>query len=786
MNNNNLSPYLNIFKSDTICNIIPEKELPISFPYKLDNFQKESIYRIHNGENVLICAHTGSGKTVAAIYSIAHNLKNNKFIIYTSPIKALSNQKYAEFIKLFGKDSVSLLTGDQKINPDGNIIIMTTEILRNILYKHSNNESSIIDMKNVGSVIFDEVHYINNSERGYVYEESIALLPREINLVMLSATIDQPEIFASWIGNIKQVPINLIQTFHRVVPLTHYFWKYYIFDNNGKDEIHFELCQIMDNNNNFKNYDLIKRNYRVFDINKLMDKLVDYLVDENLLPALFFKFSRKKCETICKYIRRTLLTIEQITEVENIFNFHMRDYRKIYEILPQYQDVYAQLKKGIVYHHSGLIPILKEIIEIIYCKGLVKILIATETFSIGVNSPTKTVIFTEIEKFDNDGSRILRTDEYLQMAGRAGRRGLDKVGTVIILPTFQLPSELTFKGMLKGNLQKLTSKFKLSYQFVLKTLNSQTFNTDDFLSKTFISNENDKRVIGITSQKYQLEDKLKELETTIDQKESQNIINYEKIVNRLSDKLFTIKKKDKDKMEKDKKVIESNPNFKSNYETFKKIKELKKELNDIDIEIWNCNNQLKDDIDKMVQLLKREDYIETKKGIVAMEINECNELVFTEMIFRGILDNLTFPEIVSILSSFINEKDSSNGERYINDLDTTDNVIKALKEIEKIGIYYQGLEDEHKIYIGTDYKIYMDFIETSYIWASGGTIADVYRYTQIYDGNFVKAIMRISNICENLMDICKSIERYDICSKLEGFNEKLIRDITGNNSLYVK
>jgi superfamily II RNA helicase len=786
MNNNNLSPYLNIFKSDTICNIIPEKDLSIYFSYELDAFQKEGIYRIHNNENLLVTCHTGSGKTVLAIYSIAHCLKNNKKVIYTSPIKALSNQKYAEFIKLFSKDSVSLLTGDQKINPDGQIVIMTTEIFRNILYKHSNNESSIIDINDIGSVIFDEVHYINNLERGRVYEESIVLLPREINLVMLSATIDQPEIFASWIGNIKQVPINLIQTFHRVVPLTHYFWKYYIFDNNGKDEIKFNLCEIMDNNNNFKNYDLIKRNYRVFDINKLMDKLVDYLVDENLLPALFFKFSRKKCETICKYVRRTLLTIEQITEVENIFNFHMRDYRKIYEILPQYQDVYTQLKKGVVYHHSGLIPILKEIIEIIYSKGLVKILFATETFSVGLNLPTKTVIFTEIEKFDNSGSRILRTDEYLQMAGRAGRRGIDKTGTVIILPTFELPSELTFKGMLKGEYQKLTSKFKLSYQFVLKTLHSQTFNVTDFLSNTFIANENDKRVISITSEKYQLENKIKELESTIDSKENQNIINYEKIVNRLSDTLFTIKKKDRDKMEKEKKTIEANPNFKSNYEIFNTVKKLKKELKDIDLEIWNCNNQLKNDIDKMIQLLNREDFIGTKKGNVAMGVNECNELIFTEMIFRGILDKLTFPEIISILSSFLNEKDSSNGERYISDLDTSDNVINALKEIEKIGNYFQGLEDEYQIYIGTDYKLYLDFIETSYIWASGGTIADVYRYTQIYDGNFVKAMMRINNLCENLMEICKLIERYDICSKLESFNEKLIRDVTSNNSLYVK
>ena len=203
--NNNIQSksYLNIF-TDKVCNnTIPSDEISYDFPYKLDAFQQEGIYRIHNGENILITAHTGSGKTVLAIYAIAHCMKNNKRVLYTSPTKSLSNQKYAEFIEQFGKNSViGIMTGDIKMNPDAQCIIMTTEILRNMLYKRSIEETTIIDMKDVGAVIFDEVHYINDPDRGKVWEEAIVLLPREITLVMLSASIDKPEVFAEWIGNI--------------------------------------------------------------------------------------------------------------------------------------------------------------------------------------------------------------------------------------------------------------------------------------------------------------------------------------------------------------------------------------------------------------------------------------------------------------------------------------------------------------------------------------------------------------------------------------------------------
>ena len=800
------SPYLSIFKNNICENEIPHEDLAYDFPYTLDAFQKEGIYRIYKNENILITAHTGSGKTVLAIYAIAHCLKHNKKVIYTSPTKSLSNQKYAEFVEKFSNDpnlsgSVGIMTGDIKMNPDAQCIIMTTEILRNILYRENNkvqeletigskqlNDYSLINIYDVGAVIFDEVHYINDPDRGKVWEETIVLLPSEITLVMLSATIDKPELFASWIGEIKKKPISLIPTSHRVVPLRHYFWKPNVIQENGKDIIKWNMIDLLDEHGKFKNYDIIRNKYKIHDLNKLMDNLTNYLVEHNYIPALFFKLSRKKCENMCKTVRKNLLTHEEVHEVDNMFHYYMKDYKKTYEILPQYQDVYAQLLKGVVYHHSGLIPILKEIIEILYSKGLVKILFATETFSIGVNMPTKTVLFSELEKYDNKGQRLLRTDEYLQMSGRAGRRGLDKFGSVILLPTFELPDEISMKNMMTGKSPMLNSKFKLSYQFVLKILSYQEFNIDDFLSNTLIMTQNKKQLIGIMNDKNSVEEKIKLIEMC--ENDFKNMENYDKIVKKLNDTFFVVKKNDRIKLEKTKKDMELYENFNHLYEKYNAYTNYKNELNNIENYIWHNNYGIKDNIETIIQLLNEENYLKenklTQRGIVASVANEVNEILFTEMIFRGFLDNLEFPEIVGVLSMFINEKDQSMGDKYINDLDIPKKIVEIYNKLKDIGEYYMDQEDKYKLYIANDYMLYIDFVESAYIWANGGSIHDVYKNTSVYDGNFVKAIMRINNICENLMEICNTLERYDISLKLEAHNEILIRDITSINSLYVK
>jgi superfamily II RNA helicase len=258
----------------------------------------------------------------------------------------------------------------------------------------------------------------------------------------------------------------------------------------------------------------------------------------------------------------------------------------------------------------------------------------------------------------------------------------------------------------------------------------------------------------------------------------------------MTDKTFVIKKKDKERYEKELKSIESNLLDISSIKKYDEYLKYKKELEIINNDIWLFQNSLNTDIKIMKNLIESQEYIIddtiTVKGIIASSINECNEVFFTEMIYRGLLDNIEFPEIIAILSAFINEKDQGGEEKYISDLNVSNEVKYILKELDKIGNFYMNLESEYQLYIENDYKLYLDFIESAYIWASGGTIHDVYKYTSIYDGNFVKAIMRLNNICENLMDICKSIERYDICSKIENYNSILIRDITSINSLYVR
>jgi superfamily II RNA helicase len=319
--------------------------------------------------------------------------------------------------------------------------------------------------------------------------------------------------------------------------------------------------------------------------------------------------------------------------------------------------------------------------------------------------------------------------------------------------------------------------------------------------------ENDKHALIHLVQQKELEEKINNIQ--IDDKLETTIKNYEKINNKLNDTFFTLKKKDKDKLEKEKRQIEENPDFKNILTNYRLKKDYEKELNNINIQIWNCNYSLQYDMSLLLKVLKEENYIETiqetkennnqyeingenifnkkimKKGIIAMGINECNEILFTEMIMRGILDDLEFPEIIALLSSLINEKDQNNEDKFINQLYIPKIVKERLNKMVEISEYFLNLESKYQININSDYKIYLDFIEPSYIWANGGTINEVYQHTTIYDGNFVKAIMRINNICENLNDICKNIERYDICTKLEGFTEKLIRDVTSINSLYV-
>lgn len=756
------------------------KEPVMDFKFPLDLFQNEACYRISKDENVFVTAHTGCGKTVVALYGIAHTLKKGKKVIYTSPTKSLSNQKYEEFAKIF--PNVGILTGDIKMNADADCVIMTTEILLNILYK-GNTGTQSISVDSIGAVIFDEVHYINDPDRGKVWEETLVLLPREVNLILLSATIDKADQMANWLGNIKQKNIHLISTKNRVVPLRHYFW----------DDDYRELVEIIDDKGNFYNFNEIKRRYKKKNYSSIINMFVLHLQKQRMLPAIYFKFSRVQCERCASDIIMNFVTPEERKEIDLVFRNRMSKYKEYYGHMQQYEDVYKQLLKGVVYHHSGLIPILKEIIEILYARGLIKLLFATETFAVGVNMPAKTVIFNDLQKYDNNGLRYLRTDEYLQMSGRAGRRGLDKNGTVIILPTMDLPEYATLKNVMSGKSPSIQSKFVPSYQFILKALHNNDISVDKFIKTTLFSKEE-----GIKIK--QLEDKLKglpEMEYPFDEnnKNLKDIQDYLKLEKKLNNKVIRLNNKDRKKALKRIKQLEKSEEFQESLKIMKEWEYKNEDREKVINEIEYMKSYVLKDVKKIIEIL-RDGYLDkddklTEKGLIAIEVNDCNPIIFTELIYSKYLEECTFEEIVGLLGAFIDEKSRDFHYMGLKELGKekklTDKVIDLLYYLDDEMGYLEKIEKDKKFEIqqNNDYQLKLDFVLPAYMWATGCKINDIYTCTDIYEGNFVRGILRINSMIEDIINVAENLGYYKLKKIMEGYEAKLIRDVVTINSLYI-
>ncbi|KAF9405403.1 hypothetical protein HW555_013843 [Spodoptera exigua] len=418
------------------------KDMAQTYPFELDNFQKQAILKLEEGHHVFVAAHTSAGKTVVAEYAIAMSRRNCTRAIYTSPIKALSNQKYNDFNKMFGE--VGLLTGDLQINATASCLVMTTEILRSMLYCGSDVT------RDLEFVIFDEVHYINNAERGYVWEEVLILLPAHVSIVMLSATVPNTLQFADWVGRTKKRKVFVVSTPKRPVPLCHYLYT----GTGGKSKN--ERFLVVDQEGNFQlrgyneavaakkaRENEYKKNFgpkggKMYQNPKAEQTMwvafIDHLKQQDKLPVVAFTLSRNRCDQNAENLMSVdLTTAKEKGHIRSFFQKCLQRLKEPDRRLPQVIRLQRVLENGIGVHHSGILPLLKEIVEMLFQSGFVKILFATETFAMGVNMPARTVVFDETTKYDGLQRRVLAPAEYIQMAGRAGRRGLDDTGTVIIL-----------------------------------------------------------------------------------------------------------------------------------------------------------------------------------------------------------------------------------------------------------------------------------------------------------------------------------------------------------------
>ncbi|XP_071953864.1 exosome RNA helicase MTR4-like [Antedon mediterranea] len=500
----------------------PAKE----YPFILDPFQKEALKCLENNQSVLVSAHTSAGKTVVAEYAIAMSLRDKQRVIYTTPIKALSNQKYREMFEEF--QDVGLMTGDVTINPTASCLIMTTEILRSMLYRGSEI------MREVGWVIFDEIHYMRDKERGVVWEETIILLPDNVHYVFLSATIPNARQFAEWICHLHKQPCHVVYTDYRPVPLQHYIFP------AGGDGLHLVVDEKGDfRQNNFNTAMSVLRDAGDASKGDMSNrgrkggtkgpsniyKIVKMIMEKSFQPVIIFSFSKKECEVYALTLAKLdFNTPEEKKLVQEVFDNATDALSDEDKTLPQVENLLPLLKRGIGIHHSGLLPLLKEVIEILFSEGLLKALFATETFAMGLNMPARTVVFTNARKFDGKMFRWLTSGEYIQMSGRAGRRGLDDRGIVILMVDEKM-SPSVGKNIVQGLPDPLNSAFHLTYNMVLNLLRVEEINPEYMLEKSFYQFQN---YIAIP----QLIDKLKQLEKDYNSRsieDEENVETYYKI-----------------------------------------------------------------------------------------------------------------------------------------------------------------------------------------------------------------------------------------------------------------
>ena len=733
------------------------------FPFELDDFQKEACEIIDNGESVVVCAPTGAGKTVIAQHAINNALKQGCRIFYTTPLKALSNQKFYDFCEQYGADKVGLLTGDTSINRGAQIVIMTTEVFRNMLY--GTNFGAVADnLKDVRYVVLDEVHYMNDEQRGTVWEESIIYCPTNIQIIALSATVANCDELTNWINTVHS-KTKLVNTDFRPVPL-----RFFYFDSSQPYKLLPLLTPDGKLNNKIKpekpqwarGKDKRKKTY--------VKQIIQNLADNDMLPAIYFTFSRKKCDEQME--KCSGLGLNTRKEQEEIKAF-------IEEFIAENPHLYGNkhieyLIQGVASHHAGLLPAWKNLVEKLFQKGLIKVVFATETLAAGINMPARSTVISSTSKRTDSGHRILTANEFLQMSGRAGRRGMDEVGYVTVVGTpFQTPEEVAELVLSDSN--PLESKFSPSYSMVLNLL--QRFNLEEskeLILKSFGYYSSDYRLKPILFQLEQYDKEIEERSFICPNKLSddkmleydklrflyvQNRQTYKKIVKQekskhrpLSPEVLEFGKRNKEELHKLQQfacdTCKLYKKHSKNLEVLKRIdskkKKLLKEIEKQKDIYWN----------KFIAhraVLKEYGYIQndypTEKGKTTSQIRSENELYLAEIIFSGVLENLTPSQLAGVICALTTEELRIE----IPYIPFSEPVRKTLNQIRNIKRKLEKVQSKYDI----EAPLYINpyFSSLIELWVEGAEWETVSEQIEIGEGDIVRAFKRVVDVLRQLTTI---------------------------------
>lgn len=755
------------------------------FNFELDDFQKLAIEHIQNGKSVVVCAPTGAGKTCIAQSAIHLALEKGERIFYTTPLKALSNQKYNDFSRIYGEDLVGLLTGDTTINRDAQIVVMTTEVFRNMLYGTTFGDLKD-NLNNVKYVVLDEVHYMNDESRGTVWEESIIYCPTNIQIIALSATVQNSAQLTDWINTVHS-KTELVYTDFRPVPL-----RFFYYDSSKPNTILPLLTPDKKLNKKIKPESKYKYFNKKEKIKNPTTSVVQVLHEKNMLPAIYFTFSRKKCdENARKCLKLELLNKDEILELNKIIDEYIKEYPYL-ENNPQ-MDL---IKSGIASHHAGLLPGWKALVEKLFQKGLIKVVFATETLAAGINMPARTTIISSISKRTDNGHRTLSANEFLQMSGRAGRRGMDEIGYVVVIGTpFQTPDEVA--QLVLSGANPLESKFSPSYSMVLNLL--QRFSLDEakeLIFKTFGYFSSTDRLTPLLKKR---ESRLEEINLLHDftcrwNLNDEDFENYNKLKNQFvqTRTLYkTLKRQAKGKYknpseapeviefyEKSKELQKRIENYGCNvckiYKKHKKCLELSerfnKEIKKLDKEIefqkdvyWQKFLAHKAILETTGNLV---DNYPTQRGKITMALRCENELYLSEIIQSGLLDNLNVVELASVICAIISEDVRKSDEEIAKPcckvVRKTLNQIKDIRR--KIFLLERDNNIENPMYINPFYCYFIEYWIGANLNPDSNpmtTWEELFSDSEVSQGDVVRTFKRTIDVLRQLLildDISETVK----------------------------
>ena len=732
------------------------------FPFELDDFQKDACDFINDGKSVVVCAPTGAGKTVIAQHAIHRALDEGKRIFYTTPLKALSNQKYYDFGEKYGYDKVGLLTGDTSLNRNGQIVVMTTEVFRNMLY--GTNFGSVTDnMKDVKYVVLDEVHYMNDEQRGTVWEESIIYCPTNVQIIALSATVANADELTDWINTVHS-KTELVDTDFRPVPL-----RFFYFDSSQPTK----LLPLLTPSGQLNKK--IRPEKRVFG-KKLQNKksyvkdVIRNLEQNDMLPAIYFTFSRKKCdEQMEKCASLDLITKGERAQIQQIIDEYIAENPHLYN-----NKHIEYLLCGVASHHAGLLPAWKGLVEKLFQKGLIKVVFATETLAAGINMPARSTVISATSKRTDSGHRMLTASEFLQMSGRAGRRGMDEIGYVTIIGTqFQSPEEVAELVLCDAN--PLESRFSPSYSMVLNLL--QRFSLDEakeLILKSFGYFSSGSRLQPLIKAQEQIKGEIKSREFVCPYRLSdtemheydklrhiyvQNRQTYKKICKQERSKNRPLSAEVKQFGAQTKEMLEKMHNFAcDNCKLYKKhsknvevlerfsvrYQKLEKEIEKQKDIFWNKFLAHRSVLIDMGYL--KDDY-PTEQGVTTSQVRSENELFIAEIIFSGVLENLTPAQLAGVICAITTE-DLRVDIPYLpisEPVRKTLNLIRNIRRrVEKVQTRYSV---EAPMYIN---PYFSSLIE---LWVEGAEWETITEQVDMGEGDIVRSFKRVVDVLRQFTTI---------------------------------